>query len=160
MTEKTSENSFSSGAGLWRNVLLEVVLLELCIRFSFLGIGLDGVLNTGILVQVVSSLTLLCAPQGSWSAGWPWITSSARITKWPSWWATTAPLRAAPPRWCMSQLLTSMTTGRISHSASLGRNCTSRYVVCSICIIISFQHHLVVKRMNLPSQSVWKCIHF
>ena len=44
MTEETSENSFNSGARLLKNVLLEVVLWELYIWSSFLGIGLDGVL--------------------------------------------------------------------------------------------------------------------
>ena len=166
MTEETSENSFNSGARLLKNVLLEVVLWELYIWSSFLGIGLDGVLffffdgvlNAEILVSVASSLMLLCVPQVNLSAGWPWITSSGHTIRWPSSWATTAPLRATPPHWCMSQLPTSMTTGRISHSASMGRNCPSRYVESGpatfvLFLVTGFEHHLVVKSMNLPSQS-------
>ena len=59
----------------------------------------------------------------------------------------------------MSQLLTSMITGRISHSASLGRNYTSRYVEPSgratfvVFLVTCFEHHLVVKSLNLSSQS-------
>lgn len=166
MTEETSENYFNSGVILLKNVLLEVVLWELYIWFSFLGIGLDGVLfffldgvlNAKILVSVASSLMLLCVPQVNLSAGWPWIMSSGHTIRWPSSWATTAPLRATPPHWCMSQLPTSMTTGRISHSASMGRNCPSRYVESSpatfvLFLVTGFEHHLVVKSMNLPSQS-------
>ena len=158
MTEETSENSFNSGTRLLKNVLLEVVLWELYIWSSFLGIGLDGVLNAEILVSVASSLMLLCVPQVNLSAGWPWITSSGHTIRWPSSWATTAPLCATPPHWCMSQLPTSMTTGRISHSASMGRNYPSRYVESGpatfvLFLVTGFEHHLVVKSMNLPSQS-------
>ena len=146
---KLCSESFISDLPFWALVWM---------GFFFFFFFFVGVLNAEILVSVASSLMLLCVPQVNLSAGWPWITSSGHTIRWPSSWATTAPLRATPPHWCMSQLPTSMTTGRISHSASMGRNYPSRYVESGpatfvLFLVTGFEHHLVVKSMNLPSQS-------